>query len=141
MASNPHSDFTTHNRSLPTLSNLLTFTTLSARISTAKCHVMGFGSTASDLETINLLPRLFCIPPPQRLHGYLSHPDGVYKFSTHHHQVVSMLLLPPLPAWYLEEDLIAIFTFVCGCFVAHHQPPDEPCANDCSLKSKDIAVM
>jgi len=36
---------------------------------------------------------------------------------------------------------IAVFTFVRGCFVAHHQPPDEPCANDCRLKSKDIAAM
>ena len=37
--------------------------------------------------------------------------------------------------------IIAVFTFIRGCFVAHHQPPDEPCANDCSLKSKDIAAM
>ena len=28
MASNPHSDFTTHNRTLPTLSNLPIFTTV-----------------------------------------------------------------------------------------------------------------
>jgi len=37
--------------------------------------------------------------------------------------------------------IIAVFTFVRRCFVAHHQPLDKPCANDCSLKSKDIAVM
>ena len=30
MASNPHSDFTTHNRTLPTLSNLPIFATLKA---------------------------------------------------------------------------------------------------------------
>ena len=50
-------------------------------------------------------------------------------------------LLPSTTNRFETGIVIAVFTFVRGCFVAHHQPPDEPCANDCRLKSKDIAAM
>jgi len=56
-------------------------------------------------------------------------------------------ILKTFKSWYTQfllfwfAGVIAVFTFVRGCFVAHHQPPDEPCVNDCRLKSKDIAAM
>jgi len=85
MASNPHSDFTTHNRTLPTLSNLPIFATLSPtkKIKKIKMNYRGkatrlghwYNARMSFVCSLCVIPKA-CV----YVETFLQHPSSMWRF-------------------------------------------------------------